>query len=92
MKLFDIELEELISSYASTIRAISRKYYLAGGNEEDLFQEGMIGLFQAYQNFNGKEGYESEQFKNFAILCIKRQIFDAIKHANKKNNQEFYKF
>ena len=87
MKLFGKELEDLISSYASTIRAISRKYYLAGGSEEDLFQEGMIGLFEAYQNFNGKEGYESEQFKNFAIMCIKRQIFDAIKHANKKNNQ-----
>ena len=86
MKLFGKELENLIESYASTIRSISRKYYLAGGSEEDLFQEGMIGLLQAYQNFNGDD-YYSDKFKSFAKLCIKRQIYDAIKHANKKNNQ-----
>ena len=87
MELFSVELEDLIKSYASTIRAISRKYYLVGGTEEDLFQEGMIGLLQAYQNFKGEEDYNSDKFKSFAIMCIKRQIFDAIKHANKKNNQ-----
>ncbi len=87
MKLSSRELEELIESYASIIRSICRKYYLVGGSEEDLFQEGMIGLFQACKNFKSEEGYNSEQFKSFAKLCIKRQIYDAIKHANKKNNQ-----
>lgn len=87
MKLSSRELEDLIESYASTIRSICRKYYLVGGTEEDLFQEGMIGLFQACKNFKSDEGYNSEKFKNFAKLCIKRQIYDAIKHANKKHNQ-----
>lgn len=86
MNLSSKELEELIESYASTIRSICRKYYLVGGSEEDLFQEGMIGLFEAYINFKGEEGYNSDQFKSFAKLCIKRQIYDAIRHANKKNN------
>lgn len=87
MKLTSRELEDLIESYTSTIRAICRKYYLVGGSEEDLFQEGMIGLFQACKNFKSEDGYNSDKFKSFAKLCIKRQIFDAIKHANKKNNQ-----
>lgn len=82
----ELELEELIESYSSIIRSICRKYYLVGGSEEDLFQEGMIGLFQAYKNYNGDD-YGDDKFKNFALLCIKRQIYDAIKHANKKNNQ-----
>lgn len=83
----ELELEELIESYSSIIRSICRKYYLVGGSEDDLFQEGMIGLFEAYKNFRGQDGYHSDKFKNFAVLCIKRQIYDAIKHANKKNNQ-----
>ncbi len=82
----ELELEELIENYSSIIRSICRKYYLVGGSEEDLFQEGMIGLFQAYKNYHGND-YGSDKFKSFALICIKRQIYDAIKHANKKNNQ-----
>jgi RNA polymerase sporulation-specific sigma factor len=77
-------LEELLESYASTIRAICRKFYLVGGTEDDLFQEGMIGLFEACKNFKGD--YSSEKFRSFAVVCIRRQIYDAIKHANKKGN------
>lgn len=86
MKLTSSELEQLIDSYANVIRQIARKYYLVGGTGEDLFQEGMIGLLEAYKNYNSEEGYNSAKFKNFAKLCIKRQMYDAIKHANKKNN------
>lgn len=86
MKLTSRELEDLIESYASIIRSICRKYYLVGGSEDDLFQEGMIGLLEAYKNYNGQDGYNSDQFKSFAKLCIKRQIYDAIRHANKKHN------
>ena len=85
--ILDDEIEQLILKYSGIIRAICRRYYLVGGTEEDLFQEGMIGLFQACKNFKGSEDYNSDKFKNFAILCIKRQIYDAIKHANKKSNQ-----
>lgn len=85
MQLTSSELEDLIESYTSTVRAICRKYYLVGGSQDDLFQEGMIGLFEACKTYN-KTDYNSNQFKSFAILCIKRQIYDAIKHANKKGN------
>lgn len=83
----ELELEELIESYSSVIRSICRKYYLVGGTEEDLFQEGMIGLFEAYKNYRGTDGFKSDKFKTFALICIKRQIYDAIKQANKKHNQ-----
>lgn len=86
MKLTSSELEQLIDSYTSVIRQIARKYYLVGGTGEDLFQEGMIGLLEAFKNYNSEEGYNTAKFKNFAKLCIKRQMYDAIKHANKKNN------
>ncbi len=86
MDLTNSQLEDLIRSYSGIIRAICRKYYLVGGGQDDLFQEGMIGLFEAYQKYEGEGDYTSAQFRNFANLCIKRQIYDAIKHANKKNN------
>lgn len=86
-KFDDEYLEELIKSYASIIRSVCRKYFLVGGEQDDLFQEGMIGLFEAYKSFDKTKGdYTSDVFKSFAIMCIKRQILDAIKHANTKKN------
>lgn len=86
-KFHDDVIEELIESYSGVIRSICRKYYLAGGSEDDLFQEGMIGLFEAYNSYDKSKGdFESESFKAFAILCIKRQIIDALKRANAKKN------
>ena len=83
----EAEIEDIIEYYLTNIRAISRKYFLVGGSDEDLFQEGMIGLFQAIQNFDYSKGdYKSESFKHFALVCIKRQILDAIKKANAKKN------
>ncbi len=86
MKLSESEIESLIEEYSGTIRQICRKFYLVGGTDEDLFQEGMIGFLQGLKNYNDPEGYKTDKFKNFAKLCVKRQIYDAIKHANKKNN------
>ena len=83
----EFETEDIIEYYLPLIRAISRKYFLVGGNDDDLFQEGMIGLFQAIQNYDCSNGdYKSEGFKHFAVVCIKRQILDAIKKANAKKN------
>ena len=82
------ELEKLIDAYADTIRAVCRRYFLVGGSQEDLFQEGMIGLLEACKKYDFSKGdYTSSTFKKFAMLCIKRQIIDAIKHANTKKNQ-----
>ena len=81
------EIEEVIEYFSGAIRAISRKYFLVGGNNEDLFQEGMIGLIEACRSFDEAKGdYKSEEFKRFALVCIKRQMLDAIRKANAKKN------
>lgn len=84
----DACIEELIDKYSDSVRGICRKYYLMGGNEDDLFQEGMIGFIQAVKNYNKTKGeLDSDAFKKFALMCAKRQIYDAIKHANTQKNQ-----
>ena len=52
-KDFDEELiEKLAQNYASMIRAICRRFYLVGGTAEDLYQEGMIGLYKAIKSYD----------------------------------------
>ena len=76
--------EELLRRYSGLVRSCARRYFLIGGETEDLIQEGMIGLCRAIRNYDGeREGCSS--FKNFAYLCISRQILDAVKKASKAN-------
>ena len=39
--------EELLRRYKNTVRGVARSFFLAGGDAEDLVQEGMIGLYRA---------------------------------------------
>ena len=81
-------INELVENYASLIRGICRRFYLVGGTSDDLYQEGMIGLLEAAKHFDETKGtIGDDTFKKFATTCIKRQILDAIKHANTKKNQ-----
>lgn len=76
----------IVQKYSDFINCICHKYFIVGGTNEDLYQEGVIGLLQACKNYNGDNLFDSK-FDNFAKLCIKRQIFDAIKMANTKKNK-----
>jgi len=81
-------INKLVENYASLIRGICRRFYLVGGTSDDLYQEGMIGLLEAAKNFDESKGtIGDDTFRRFATTCIKRQILDAIKHANTKKNQ-----
>ena len=76
--------DELLRRHSGLVRSCARRYFLAGGEPEDLIQEGMIGLCRAIRNYDGeREGGSS--FKNFAYLCVSRQILDAVKKASKLN-------
>ena len=76
--------DELMRRYSGLVRSCARRYFLIGGETEDLIQEGMIGLYKAIVRYDGeREGGSS--FKNFAYLCVSRQILDAIKKASKAN-------
>lgn len=81
------QLEEIIKEYSEIVRAIAKKYYISDGSEDDLFQEGLIGLTQGYNTYDTHHGeIGSEAFKSFVLMCAKRQIIDAVKHSNSKRN------
>ena len=75
-------MRELLEKYKGAVRGVSRSYFLAGGDPEDLVQEGMIGLYAAVTDY--REGGMS--FKNFACLCIHRRIMSAVKNASRKKH------
>lgn len=80
----ETSLELLLAKFKPLACKIARKYFLAGQDEEDLYQEAMIGLFKAEQSFNEIAG---QDFKSFATLCINRQIQTAVKNSNRKKNK-----
>ena len=69
--------EELLRRYKNTVRGVARSFFLAGGDAEDLVQEGMIGLYRAVTDYRAG----GLSFKNFAYLCIQRRIIGAVRSA-----------
>lgn len=76
-------LEFLIYKYKSLVWTKSQTYFLIGGEKEDLIQEGLIGLYKAICNFNAEK---VSSFRQFADLCITRQIITAIKAATRQKH------
>ncbi|MCM3774318.1 MULTISPECIES: RNA polymerase sporulation sigma factor SigH [Priestia] len=76
-------LNFLIKKYRGNVQAKASTYFLRGGDKEDLIQEGMIGLYKAIRNFKGDK---MSSFKTFAELCIKRQMFTAVKTAARQKH------
>ena len=80
-------MEELFRRHKGLVRSCARRYFLIGGETEDLIQEGMLGLCRAVESYDGeREGGSS--FKNFAYLCISRRILDAVKKAARASGGE----
>lgn len=77
-------IDILFAKYKPLAKKISRRYFLAGGDQDDTFQEAMIGLFKGFQSYKISE---NSDFKSFATLCITRQIQSAIKSANRIKNK-----
>ena len=75
--------EYVISKYEGFVKAKSKSYFLIGADKEDIYQEGMIGLYKAIRDFNYEK---STTFKAFAELCITRQIITAIKTATRQKH------
>lgn len=72
----------LLERYRTVVKSVTHSYFLVGGDIEDLTQEGMIGLYKAIKDYNGKSG-----FKTFAKLCIKRNVLSAIKNLNRNKHK-----
>ena len=71
--------EALVSEYSRLVRACARPYFLAGGDGEDLFQEGMLGLLSAVRTFDPAKGVK---FSTYAEFCVRRRIYSAIRSAS----------
>jgi len=71
--------EALVSEYAKLVRVCARPYFLAGGDSEDLIQEGMLGLLSAIRTFDPERG---AKFSTYAEFCVRRRIYSAIKLAS----------
>ena len=73
----------LMVKYKSMVRKKARAMYLLGGENEDLIQEGMIGLIKAVRDFDVTQ---KTSFSSFAELCVSRQMYSAIEASNRKKH------
>jgi RNA polymerase sporulation-specific sigma factor len=76
----DGAMDVLIRRYTGFVRLKASSYFLAGGDSDDLVQEGLIGLYKAVRDFRPDK---ETSFRSFAELCVTRQIITAIKTATR---------
>jgi len=79
----DVE-DFIMEKYKGLVRKKARAMFLIGGENDDLIQEGMIGLFKALRDYDGEQG---TPFYSFANLCISRQIYSAVEASNRKKHK-----
>ena len=70
--------EVLIKRYNRVVRQLARPYYLAGGDSDDLIQEGMIGLMCGVREYDGQR---AASFRTFAEICIRNRLYSAVRAA-----------
>ena len=75
--------ERLVRRYYSFVRLKASSYFLLGGDSDDLVQEGLLGLFKAVRDYRSDR---ESSFRNFAELCITRQIITAVKTATRNKH------
>jgi RNA polymerase sporulation-specific sigma factor len=76
-------LDDLMRRYTGFVRLKASSYFLAGGDSDDLIQEGLVGLYKAIRDFRSDR---ESSFRNFAELCITRQIITAVKTATRNKH------
>lgn len=81
--------EFLINKYKELAKVKATKYFIIGGDRDDVIQEGMIGIFKAIREFREDK---NASFRTFAEICINRQIISAIRKANLKKHKPLNEF
>lgn len=76
-------IEVLFERYKDIVRKKAKAMYLAGGDSDDLIQEGMIGLYKAVRDYDDTK---EAAFKTFASMCINRHLINAVTVSNRKKN------
>lgn len=77
-------MEYLVDKYKNMVRQKARMLFLVGGDQDDLIQEGMIGLFKAVRDYQPDR---EASFYTFAQLCVDRQLYHAIEASNRQKHQ-----
>jgi len=82
-----LALSEEVSAaaYSRLVSRIVRQFFLQGGDQDDLYQEGMIGLLRAIRTYDPAR---SDNFEAYASLCIRRQIYDAVRRDVRFSQRE----
>ena len=75
--------DAIVRRYYGFVRLKASSYFLAGGDSDDLVQEGLVGLYKAVRDFRSDR---ESSFRNFAELCITRQIITAVKTASRNKH------
>ncbi len=75
--------ERIVKRYRGFVRLKASSYFLLGGDSEDLIQEGLLGLYKAVRDYRTDR---ESSFRNFAELCITRQIITAVKTASRNKH------
>lgn len=77
-------LDYLMEKYKNMVRKKARTMFLIGGENDDLIQEGRIGLFKAVRDYQPDR---DAAFQTFASICVDRQIYNAIQSSNRQKHQ-----
>ena len=73
----------IMDKYKNLVRRKAKAMYLLGGENDDLIQEGMIGLFKAIRDYDLEQ---DASFHSFAELCVSRQMYTAIKLSQRQKH------
>lgn len=76
-------MDYIMDKYKNLVRKEAKAMYLLGGENDDLIQEGMIGLFKAVQDYRSDR---EASFQTFAGICIDRQLYSAVKNSNRQKH------
>ena len=82
-----VAMETVIDRYKNTVKILSRRYFLTGGDSDDLLQEGMLGVFRATMTYNGKS-----PFKSFAYRCINAHLINVVRKFTRDKNKPLMNF
>ena len=75
-------IDWILKEYSKILSFNAQKYYLIGAEQEDLLQEGILGLLKAIKFYDETKS----SFSSFAFLCIRREMISAIRKANTQKN------
>jgi RNA polymerase sporulation-specific sigma factor len=75
--------DRIVRRYRGFVRLKASSYFLLGGDSEDLIQEGLLGLYKAVRDYRADR---ESSFRNFAELCVTRQIITAVKTASRNKH------